>query len=122
MNTSKYFAPDEFERCSPSCNINDMDQGFLDVMDNIREKAGCPLTINSAYRSPEWDRSKGRSGTGPHTTGKAVDFRATSSSAKMTIVKAALACGIRRIGVGATFVHIDTSTNKGHVQDLLWTY
>ena len=60
MNTSKYFAPDEFERCSPSCSIDDMDQGFLDVMDNIREKAGGPLTINSAYRSPEWDRSKGR--------------------------------------------------------------
>ena len=31
MKTSKYFAPQEFNRCTPSCTIDQMDQTFLDT-------------------------------------------------------------------------------------------
>ena len=37
MKTSKYFKPEEFERCNPSCSIEDMDQDFLDLLDDVRE-------------------------------------------------------------------------------------
>ena len=45
MKTSKYFKPEEFERCNPSCSIEDMDQDFLDLLDDLREKAGIPLVL-----------------------------------------------------------------------------
>ena len=58
MKTSKYFKPEEFERCNPSCSIEDMDQDFLDLLDDLREKAGIPLVLNCAYRSKEHDKAK----------------------------------------------------------------
>ena len=58
MKTSKYFKPEEFERCNPSCSIEDMDQDFLNLLDDLREKAGIPLVLNCAYRSKEHDKPK----------------------------------------------------------------
>ena len=76
---SKYFSPSEFKKCVPSCSIEDMDGGFLALLDKVREKAGIPLVLNCAYRSREWDKSKGRSGNSAHTRGKAVDIRCNTS-------------------------------------------
>lgn len=108
---SKYFSPSEFKKCVPSCSIEDMDGGFLALLDKVREKAGIPLVLNCAYRSREWDKSKGRSGNSAHTRGKAVDIRCNTSANRYKIVKAALECGICRIGVGATFIHLDNDTS-----------
>ena len=117
---AKYFSAAEFKKCVPSCRIDQMDAAFLDTLDKIRERAGIPLVLNSAYRSPAYERSKGRSGTGAHTLGVAVDIRCNTSANRYKIVKAALACGIRRIGIGQTYVHIDAS--RQHAQDVIWDY
>ena len=79
MKTSKYFKPEEFERCNPSCSIEDMDQDFRDLLDDLREKAVIPLVLNCAYRSKEHDKAKGRSGNSAHTEGLAVDIRPVRS-------------------------------------------
>lgn len=112
MKKSKYFAEAEFKRCSPSCSIEDMDQEFLKLMDAIREKAGIPLIMNCAYRSREHDLSKGRSGNSMHTKGIAVDFRCQNYQTRYKIIQAAIACGIKRIGQGETFVHIDIGDKR----------
>jgi len=104
---SKYFSPAEFVKCTPSCTIEDMDGGFLELLDKVRAKAGIPLVLNCAYRSAEWDKAHGRSGNSAHTRGKAVDIRCTSSQNRYKIIKAALECGICRIGVGNTYIHLD---------------
>ena len=117
---SKYFKPSEFKACVPSCKIEDMDAGFLQVLDQVREKAGIPLVLNCAYRSVAYDKSKGRTGNSAHTRGKAVDIRCNSSATRMKIVAAALACGITRIGIGRTFVHIDN--DKSLAQGVMWDY
>lgn len=120
MKTSKYFKPEEFERCNPSCSINDMDQDFLDLLDDLREEAGIPLTLNCAYRSQEHDLAKDRSGNSAHTQGLAVDIRCNAGPTRMKILQAAINLGIRRIGVGGTFIHVDAS--KTLPQDTIWTY
>lgn len=97
-----------------------MDSGFLGVLDEVRERAGIPLVLNSAYRSREYEKSKGRTGTSAHCEGKAVDIRCNTSANRYRIVRAALECGIKRIGIGATFVHLDTS--ETHAQDVMWDY
>ena len=117
---SKYFSPAEFLRCTPSCSIKQMDPSFLDLLDRVREKAGIPLVLNCAYRSVEWDQSKGRSGNSAHTRGKAVDIRCNTSSNRYKIISAALACGIRRIGVGKNYIHLDNDSSLS--QDVIWHY
>ena len=37
---SKYFSPSEFQRCTPSCLITDMDPDFLEYLDAFREFVG----------------------------------------------------------------------------------
>lgn len=117
---SKYFSPSEFKRCVPSCSIEDMDGGFLDLLDKVREKAGIPLVLNCAYRSREWDIAKGRSGNSAHTRGKAVDIRCNSSATRFKIVKAAMECGIVRIGIGKSFVHLDNDSSL--TQNVIFDY
>ena len=39
MKHSKYFAPKEFQKCNPSCTIDQMDQRFLDTLDALRAQA-----------------------------------------------------------------------------------
>jgi len=120
MITSRHFTEKEFNNCSPSCSLQDMDQRTMDMADEVREIAGIPLTPTSAYRSPEHDRSKGRSGTGAHTEGKAIDFKCSNSSDRFKIVEACFAAGFTRIGISGTFIHADNSNT--HVQNVIWTY
>ncbi len=117
---SKYFSASEFRACTPSCEIAQMDPAFLALLDKVREAAGIPLVLNSAYRSPEYEKAHYRKGTSAHCEGCAVDIRCNSSTNRYKIVKAALECGIPRIGIGKTYVHLDNS--PGHAQGVIWDY
>ncbi len=117
---SRYFSPAEFRRCTPSCRIDDMQPAFLALLDEVREEAGIPLVLDCAYRSRAYDKARGRTGNSAHTRGQAVDIRCNTSANRMRIVRAALACGITRIGIGRTFVHLDNDTTLP--QGVIWHY
>ena len=117
---SKYFSAKEFRACVPSCSIEQMEPGFLELLDRVREAAGIPLVVNSAYRSPAHEKKMGRKGTSSHCEGKAMDIRCSTSTNRYKIIKAALECGIRRIGVAKTYIHLDNS--ETHAQDVIWDY
>lgn len=120
MITAKYFKESEFKACSPSCSLQDMKQHTIEKLDAAREMAGIPFILNSAYRSPQWDKERGRTGTGAHTTGCAVDIRCNSNANRMKIVLALLAVGFRRIGVGKTYIHVDD--DPAQAQNVMWHY
>ena len=115
-----YFSEIEFKLCSPPCSKADMNAETLKKLNLAREDAAIPFVITSAYRSKEWDKSKGRSGTGAHTLGRAVDIRCKSSKNKYKILIALLDAGFNRIGISASFIHADDSPN--HEQQVIWTY
>ena len=117
---SKYFSAKEFRACTPSCDIEQMDPAFLVLLDKVRETAGIPLVLNSAYRSPEYEKAHGRKGTSAHCEGWAVDIRCNTSANRYIIVAAALRCGIQRIGIAKTYVHLDCSPS--HAQGVIWDY
>ena len=121
MAKSKYFSEGEFARCTPPCKRDDMAQAFLNVMDAIREKAGIPLVINCAFRTREYDMAKGRSGRSAHCAGLAVDFRCLNNQTRQKIVRAAVECGITRMGIGRTFVHVDMGERCG-LPSAVWVY
>lgn len=117
---AKYFSAAEFRKCTPSCDIEQMDARFLDILDKVREEAGIPLVLLSAFRTIEYEKKHGRKGTSAHTLGLAVDILCNSSQNRYKIVRAALACGITRIGIGKNYVHLDIS--EIHAQEVIWHY
>lgn len=120
MYKSHYFKDEEFEACSPSCKREQINDGSLARLDLARNEAGIPFVLSSAYRSPAWDISKGRSGKGAHTEGRAFDVLCRDSRSRFRIIRAALAVGFTRIGVASTFIHLDDSSNL--TQEVIWTY
>lgn len=103
---SKYFHPLEFKACTPSCDISQVDFLFLAKLDELRSMCGFPLVLNCAFRSPEWDKERGRSGKSWHTKGLAVDIRCYDAQKRAVIVKHALYLGLS-VGVYSSFLHID---------------
>lgn len=116
----RYFTEREFNYCTPSCSMKDMDNHFLELLDSIRERAGIPFHITCAYRSKEWDKSKGRSGNSAHTKGKAVDVKYNSSADAFKIIQAAILLGIKRIGIGKNYIHLDNDDSLP--QGVIWNY
>lgn len=116
----KYFSHSDFATATPECSIGDMDKAFLHKLDTARGIAGVPFVINSAYRTKEYEKSKGRDGTSSHIKGLAVDISANGSRKKFLIIDALLKTGFTRIGIGSDFVHVDDDPDKD--QQVIWTY
>lgn len=118
---SQYFKPLEFLACTPSCDIAQMDKNFLNALDLLREKCGFPLVLNCAYRSREWDISRGRSGDSWHTKGLAVDIRCYDAVKRATIVYHALSMDFS-VGVYSSFIHLDDRfvASEGRIPQVLF--
>lgn len=121
----KHFTYDEIMRVarwlpseetpSPQYVIN---EHSLQRLDEARALAGIPFIVNSSYRSPAYELSKGRSGISAHCNGCAFDIKCCSSSNRFKIVSAALNVGFTRIGIYPNFIHLDDST--AHDQCVIW--
>lgn len=120
MVTSKYFDEKEFNRCTPRCSLQQMQQQTIDKLDMAREIARIPFVLTSAYRSSRWDVERGRSGTGAHTLGMAVDIRCNASDNRFAIIYGLLMAGFSRIGIDKGFIHADDSPQ--HTQRVVWLY
>lgn len=106
----KYFTAAEFTKCTPSCFVEQMDAAFLSKLDAARDLAQLPFRLLSAYRSPEYDRARSRSGRGYHTLGRAVDIVCTNGLDRWRIIYACMRVSLS-VGVYPTFLHIDNRPN-----------
>lgn len=101
-----------------------MDKTFLNMLRQIEKKTGYPIFewINSGARSPYWNTKVGGVINSAHKipTCKAADIRTENSVVRDRIISAAKAAGIKRIGIGKTFVHLDNDTSKK--QNVAWGY
>lgn len=120
MYKAKFFSDEEFEACSPTCSRSQICDSSLARLDLARSIAKTPFVLSSAYRSREYEISKGRSGSGAHTEGRAFDIRCVDATQRDRIIRAALEVGFKRIGIARTFVHLDDSPNLK--QNVIWVY
>ena len=120
MITSRHFKESEFQRCVPACSLQDMQQSTMDKFDRARDIAGIPFIMTCAKRTSAWDKAKGRSGTGAHTTGHAGDIKCLADATRWKIVNALIEAGFKRIGIAKTYIHADDSPN--HTQEVIWLY
>lgn len=91
---------------TPSCSLDDMSPEFMHKLDMARSLAGIPFVLNCAYRSPEWEKTHGRTGLSYHCAGRAVDVRCNDSENRFKIIVACLKVGLK-IGIYQNFLHVD---------------
>lgn len=120
MRSYRFFSEEEFQRCTPPCSLDDMEDWFMQMLDRARECAGVPFRITSAYRSEEYERAHGRSGNSAHTWSCAVDIACSTSRERYYILSALFKVGFSRIGIAPTFIHVDTSLK--HDDNVVWLY
>ena len=105
MSKSKYFTDKELAcRC---CGVNGITPAFLEKLDELREKYGKPIILNSAFRCPKHNQAIGGSPNSQHVLGLAVDISCTNSQERAQLLDASYIVGFRGRGIAKTFVHLD---------------
>ena len=121
----KHFKYEEFDDKSLKGSWVNMSRDFLQLLDKIREEAGVPMVITSAYRTEETNNriysemGKKTPIKSSHLEGLAVDVKATDSNTRQKILTAAIKNSITRIGIGRGFLHLDVDSSK---PDAVWHY
>ncbi len=115
----RWFKEEEFV-CKCGCGKNDMDTLFLDKLDFARGRAGVAFRVNSGDRCEEYNAAEGGKPNSDHLTGQGADIECNSSFTRWRIVRAAIAAGIRRIGIAKTFVHLGDNLNNPNPR--MWVY
>lgn len=106
--------------CHCGCGKANISPALVAILQQIREAAGRPLTIESGVRCFDHNIKVGGKPNSAHTRGLAVDIVCTDSRQRHELVNLALQAGISRIGIGKTFVHIDIDTSLA--PRVIWLY
>ncbi len=107
---SKNFRVSEF-KSNDGADAVLIDKELVTILQNIRDHFGAAVTVNSAYRTAEYNEKVGGGKNSLHLQGRAADIKVTGVS-PWEIAKYAETIGVRGIGVYSTFVHIDTRDTK----------
>lgn len=103
---------------------NCIDRQLLMTLDALSKRTGYPIFdwINSGARSETHNRKVGGASRSSHKIPicKAVDIGTPTKFIRNHIIAEARNLGIKRIGVGRTFVHLDVDKNKS--QYVAWGY
>jgi zinc D-Ala-D-Ala carboxypeptidase len=117
----RYFKLSEFDSPdAPGSGEKFMDRDFVALLDRIRHRAGIPFRILSGYRTPAHNAKVKGVVNSAHIKGMAADIRALTTEDKKKIASAAAKEGIKRIGWGSTFIHLDNDPTKP--QNVVWGY
>ena len=119
-----HFETQEFDSPDlPNSGIN-MDNAFLQMLNDARGIAGIPFNITSGYRTKKYNedllkRGYKASKNSSHLVGKAADISVQSGNERYIIINALIKAGFRRLGVAKTFIHCDNDESK---PNSVWTY
>lgn len=93
--------------------VEGLQTGLVDMLDEARELAEIPFIITSGYRTPERnDALPDSAKNSAHLYGLAVDLMSFSSVARFRIVKSLLEVGFNRIGIYEKHIHVDVDESK----------
>lgn len=86
----------------------------MKALDNLRHVLNKPLIINSAYRSPQWNKLVGGAKHSYHVKGLAfdIDTKEWTPNERMCLTHAAGVLGFHGLGMYDTFIHIDMGPHR----------
>ena len=93
-----------------------IDTELVDILQKIRNHFGKPVTINSAYRTPTWNKEAGGTTYSQHLYGKAADIKISGVTPKKVADYAETLLDNGGIGIYNTFTHIDVRSVKSRWQ------
>lgn len=107
------FSVREF-RCNDGSDAIVICQETVNILQAVRDYFGRPVYINSAYRTPTYNKRVGGVSNSQHVKGTACDIRVDGLSSK--VVAAFLEAKYPKHGIGwyNTFVHIDSRGSKSY--------
>ena len=107
----------------PNSGIN-MDDAFLQMLDDARSIAGISFNITSGYRTKERNKLVGGVKNSSHLIGRACDISVQNGNQRYIILDALIKAGFRRLGVAKTFIHCDNDSLEqgGTKNPSIWTY
>lgn len=112
-NLSKNFKVKEF-RCKDGSDTILVDVGFVvNYLQRIRDHFGKPIVVNSAYRTPAYNKKVGGAKSSYHMQGRAFDI-VVSGYTPQIVSRYAKSLGINGVIQYDTFVHIDSRTSLYH--------
>lgn len=98
---------------------------FMEKVETLRSVYGKPMKVNSAARCPEYNAKVSSTGlTGPHTTGRAIEFGVSGADAHQLLRLAMRFGNFTGIGVSqkgphaSRFLHFDCVDGPSR----LWSY
>lgn len=115
----RYFRPEEF-KCDGQVVYDRMQPELLTRLDAMRDFAGVPIRITSSWRDEKANRKAGGKKDSAHLHGWAVDVACGDSVTRMILLASAIRVGFPRIGIGGTFLHVDTDPSKPW--GVIWLY
>jgi zinc D-Ala-D-Ala carboxypeptidase len=104
--------------------MNYFNSETLDKLNDLRERYGKPIILNSAYRCFQHNVTLGATQT--HASGQAVDIKCSHKEA-FNLVRLAIEVGFTGIGVSqkgsSRFIHVDDLTElNGRPRPHIWSY
>ena len=99
--------------CKDGSDVIFISGGLVQVLQAIRSHFGKPVTINSAYRTPTYNKKVGGETYSQHQYGTAADITVSGVSPKDVAAYAeTLLPGTGGIGIYSTFTHVDVRAVK----------
>jgi hypothetical protein len=104
--------------------INNLHPNLIAVLTQLEQRMGFTLQINSGYRTKEHnaDPKVGGVPDSEHTYDPAMgaDVLCKRSVTRYRMLSELFAMGVRRIGIGETFIHVGVAQDKP--MDVCWHY
>lgn len=108
---SEHFKVKEF-KCKDGSDKILVDVDFVQVfLESIRNHFGAPITINSAYRTPSYNKKIGGATNSYHMKGKAFDI-VVKGKTPAEVAKYAYSIGVSGVIQYNTFTHVDSRETK----------
>ena len=114
------FRPSEFDSPDRKGSGLNMTKDFMDKLQRLRDYVGFPLIIISGFRTQARNTEIGGTVDSSHMLGCAVDVLTNTSAKRYAIIKGAMHCGINRIGINRSTIHLDTDSEKPG--EVVWHY
>ena len=112
---SENFKVSEF-KCNDGSDKILIDTDLVTLLQKIRNNFKKPININSGYRTVSHNAKIGGANNSYHTLGRAADI-AVSGTNPEDVAEYCERIGVKGIGCGANYVHVDTRTTKAY-----WKY
>lgn len=96
----------------PCCGMNIMDQSVMRIVELLQFVVRMAVRVTSGTRCKDYNHEVGGNLNSAHLTGKAIDIAPGDATERYKIISAAIALGIRRIGVAKDHIHLDVDDTK----------